>query len=209
MIVAPMLALLLLAAPALADDTAKMSAGERNEMIELLDSSSELFLGLISGLSEEQWRFKSAPDRWSVGECAEHIVRSETQLFASAKRALETPEDPEWATKTQGKADLLRQVMPNRNPGGVGGASAPQEVRPVDGLSKAQVLEAFAKIRSEVTAFSKTVEEPLKAHIEVHPFPIFGPLSSYDWLLYVPLHTIRHSKQIVEVQESPGYPSAP
>ena len=41
----------------------------------------------------------------------------------------------------------------------------------------------------------------------VHPFPVFGPLNAYDWLIYVPLHTIRHSRQIVEVQQTAGYPA--
>jgi hypothetical protein len=31
-------------------------------------------------------------------------------------------------------------------------------------------------------------------------------LNAYQWLIYLPLHTERHDKQIAEVKASPGYP---
>ena len=52
----------------------------------------------------------------------------------------------------------------------------------------------------------RDTEAPLKEHIEEHPFPFFNPLNAYDWTIYVPLHTIRHSKQMIEVMETEGYP---
>jgi len=185
-----------------------LSAEEKKEMVTLLDDSLDMFMGLITGLSDEQWNFKENEDRWSVGQCAEHIVRSERALLESAQGALENEADPEWAKKTKGKADLIRGVMPNRNPGGAGGASAPQEIRPTENWSRAKVIEEYYKVRGEVRAFAETVafEQPIKQHILTHPFPVFGDLSSYDWLIYVPLHTVRHSKQMMEVMEDPKYP---
>ena len=46
----------------------------------------------------------------------------------------------------------------------------------------------------------------LKAHTIRHPFPIFGTLNAYQWLIYGPLHTMRHVKQIAEVKATEGYP---
>ena len=62
--------------------------------------------------------------------------------------------------------------------------------------------EELEKTRTYV---AKT-QEPLKEHIEGHPFPIFDPLNAHNWILYIPLHTIRHSKQMIEVMETAGYP---
>ena len=50
-------------------------------------------------------------------------------------------------------------------------------------------------------------EKPIKSHVETHPFPVFGDLNAYDWTIYVPLHTIRHTKQMIEVMETDGYPA--
>jgi hypothetical protein len=201
--------LLLVFAPALAsatDATGKLSDAEKTDMIEMLDSSARDFLALIDGATEEQWKWKPNPERWSIGECAEHIVLSERLLYQTALDALASPADPEWATKTAGKAEFLKQVMPNRNPGGAGGAQAPQEIRPVEGLSRDEVVRRFNASRAEIRAFVEQLDAPAKQHVVVHPFPVFGPLNAYDWLLYVPLHTVRHSRQIIEVQETAGYP---
>jgi hypothetical protein len=47
----------------------------------------------------------------------------------------------------------------------------------------------------------------LKEHNSDHPFPVFKTLNAYQWLLYIPLHNLRHDQQIAEVKATPGYPS--
>jgi uncharacterized protein (DUF1778 family) len=201
------LLLLLPAGAAVAVDAdGKLTEAEKTDLLQMLDTTAKDFLALIENTTEEQWKWKSAPDRWSVGECAEHVILSERMLFQTALQALKNPADPEWATKTAGKADFIKKVMPNRNPGGAGGAKAPQEIVPEGNLTKADVIQRFNDSRSEIRAFVAALDQPAKEHIEKHPFPVFGDLNAYDWLIYVPLHTIRHSRQIVEVQGTAGYP---
>ena len=35
---------------------------------------------------------------------------------------------------------------------------------------------------------------------------VFGTLNAYQWLIYIPLHNLRHEKQIAEVKATKGYP---
>ena len=198
--------LLLPAVAAATDATGKLSDAEKTDLVEMLESSARDFLALIDKASEAQWKWKSSPDRWSIGECAEHIILSERMLYQTALDALASPADPEWATKTAGKAEFLKKVMPNRNPGGAGGAKAPQEIVPTGSLSRDEVIRRFNESRAEIKAFVEKLDVAAKQHIVTHPFPIFGDLNAYDWLIYVPLHTVRHSRQIIEVQETAGYP---
>ena len=184
----------------------KLTAEEKAELIQLLDESFAMLMGLITGLSDEQWNFKQNADRWSVAECTQHIVRSERALLDAAQAALNSEPDEQWFTRTKGKTELLRQVMPNRRPGGAGGATAPQEIRPNETWSRAKAIKEFYIIRGEVRAYVETLEKPAKEYTFEHPFPVFGWLSAHDWLIYVPLHTIRHSRQIIEVQEDKNYP---
>ncbi len=184
-----------------------LSDTERSDLLSLMHESESLYLGLLASATDEQWSWKPAPDRWSVGECAEHIMRSNQALLEAAKAALASDPNPEWAEQTKGKADLLLQVMPNRNPGGQGGATAPQEIRPTGELSRGEIVEQFRALYVELSHLIETTRDPLKEHTSEHPFPIFGTLSAYDWILYVPLHTVRHSRQMVEVMETEGYPS--
>lgn len=184
----------------------QLTEEEYTELVTKLDESMDMLMGLITGLTDEQWNFKQNPDRWSVGECTEHIVRSERALLDYAIAALSKDPDPDWEEKTKGKTDLLRRVMPNRQPMGRGGATAPMEIRPTEKWSRSQAIKEFYKMRGEVRAYVETLDKPIKAYTQDHPFPVFGTLSAHDWLIYVPLHTIRHSKQIVEVQEDANYP---
>jgi len=185
---------------------ASLSDQERRQLLDLIAESQETFLGLLAGVSDEQWDFKSDPDRWSIGECAEHIMRSNESLFASAKEALDSEPDPNWFEKTKGKTEFLVRVMPNRNAGGAGGATAPQEVRPTGDVSRAEIVQRFRALYKEIGALALKSEGPVKSHTKKHSFPAFGDLNAYDWAIYVPLHTIRHSKQMIEVMETNGYP---
>lgn len=183
-----------------------LTVGEREELLGLLEETHAQIIEIFEDTTEAQWIFKPGPDRWSVGECIEHIVRSEAALLESIETALANEPDPDWEEKTAGKAAILRTIMPNRNPGGVGGAKAPQEVHPTGEINREDLRARFDSTRSAIATILADADRLLKRHTEEHPFPIFGWLSAHDWLLYVPLHTVRHGKQIVEVQESDGYP---
>ncbi len=188
------------------DASPYLSEAEHTELITLLEESFDMLTGLISGVSDEQWNFKQNETRWSVGECAEHIIRSETLLLENALAAMSNPPSDNWQELTKGKTDLIRNVMPNRQPMGAGGATAPFEIRPTDHWSRGKTIEEYYKIRGKVRAYVEMLDRPVKNQIQKHPFPVFGDISAHDWLIYIPLHTIRHSRQIIEVKEDPNYP---
>ena len=186
----------------------RLTDDEFKDLIKMMDDSQDLLLGLITGLTDEQWNFKQNEDRWSVAECTEHIVRSQRALYESAKAAMATPENPDWAEQTKGKNEFIRRIMPNRSPGGAGGATAPQEIRPTENWDRQRAIQEFYTTQGAVRAYIETMDREIKNHTFEHPFPVFGTLNAYDWLIYVPLHTVRHSRQIMEVQEDPNYPKA-
>jgi hypothetical protein len=184
-----------------------MTEDERTELLGMLAESRAQYLTLLAGTSDAQWSWKPNEDRWSVGECAEHILRSNEALFQFAKTALATDANPEWQEKTQGKAELLKNVMPNRRPMGQGGATAPMEIRPTGEIARQDLVDRFDQLHTEIREMIKTTDAEVKAHTAEHPFPVFNTLSAYDWLLYIPLHTVRHSRQMIEVMETEGFPT--
>jgi hypothetical protein len=88
----------------------------------------------------------------------------------------------------------------------LGKAQAPEPIVPRSGLTLAQVQERFEQQRAEIVKFAAETDVSLKEHTAEHPFPIFGTLNAYQWLIYVQLHTERHDKQIAEVKATAGYP---
>lgn len=178
-----------------------MTPDERAHVIKLLEDSRAEFLSAVEKVSEVQWKWKAAPDRWSVGETAEHILLAEALLFSKVTQALAAPVNPDWEKATAGKTAFLERVMVDRR----NKASAPEAIRP-QGLSKDEVIRRYKEERGKTIQFAEGTQAALKEHTTEHPFKVFGTLNAYQWLIYIPLHNLRHDQQISEVQSTPGYP---
>ena len=181
---------------------ARITPEERTKVLGWLEESRQEFLAAIDGLSEEQWKWKPAPNRWSVAETAEHVVLAEASLFGHVQKAISSPANPAWEVKTKGKTELIEFVMAPR----LGRAQAPEYLEPKSGMTPAQVKERFEKQRTDIVRFATETQVSLKQYTDEHPFPTFGTLNAYQWLIYAPLHTMRHDKQIAEVKATAGYP---
>lgn len=183
-----------------------VSDKEFADLVKEIDDGQDMLLGLISGLTDEQWNFKQNPDRWSVGECVEHITRTEQAILGAVTQVVAGPRDPEWFTRTNGKIDAVRQIVPNRNPGGANGLKAPLEVSPSEKWDRAHGIQEFYAAHGSLRAYVETMQRDIKDRTFMNPFPALNWLNAHDWLNLVALHVVRHSKQIAEVQADPKYP---
>ena len=182
-----------------------ISPAERTQVLAWLDESHAEFVTAIDDVSDAQWTWSSAPQRWSVGEIAEHVVMAEALLFDCVRRALAGPPNAAWAEQTAGKTDLIVRVMAPR----LGRAVAPERIVPREGPTRTQIQRRFEKQRIDIVHFARETQSALHEHTLVHPLPVFSTLNAFQWLIYVPLHTIRHRRQIEEVKATPGYPPWP
>jgi len=196
------LALAFAATPLFAAD-AHMTAEERMKVLNWLDESHKEFMAAIDGVTAEQWKWKPAPDRWSVGEVAEHIVLAEKLLWGAVQNAVNSPPNPDWETKTKGKTEFIERVMAPR----LGKAQAPESIVPKGEMTPDDVRATFDKQREAIVKFARETDIELKQFTLEHPMPVFSTLNAYQWLIYIPLHTMRHDKQIAEVKATPGYPA--
>jgi hypothetical protein len=178
-----------------------MTSEERTHLVQLLKDSETEYLSSIEKVDEAQWSWKPAPDRWSVGQAAEHIMQSEVVLFRRIQHAIQSPVNPDWGTKTANKTELIKRVMPDRSQK----ATAPETTKP-QGLSKQEVVRRFKELRAQIIEFAQETQIALKEHTAEHPFPTFATLNTYQWLLLVPLHNRRHDHQIAEVTATLGIP---
>jgi hypothetical protein len=179
-----------------------MTVEERAKVVKLLLDTQKEYLDLTENLSDAQWSYHPAPFAWSAGQTAEHIMLAEGLLFKAVQGALAQKPNPDWEAKTAPKAEFIERAMPNRDRHAV----APDIIQPTGKLSKAEVLSRFKEARAVTLKFAQETQIPLKEYTLDHPFPVFGTLNAYDWLIYIPLHNIRHNKQIAAVKTSPGFP---
>src|SRR6266849_5646975 len=68
---------LVLIAGAAAASAQEVTQAEKDKALQYLETTKKNALEATKGLSEAQWNFKSAPDRWSVAQVMEHIAASE------------------------------------------------------------------------------------------------------------------------------------
>ena len=182
----------------LAGETTK---ADRDKLIEHLKTTEAAFLKSIDGVSDAQWRWKPAPDRWSVAEAAEHITKAEDLLRGVVEGMLKAPAAPEILAKTKGKDDVVLKVTPDRTQK----FKAPEPLVPQGSFaSKAALVDAFKAARAKTLALASGSTD-LRAHAAAG-LPM-GELDGVQGLLFLSAHTERHTKQIEEVKATAGYPA--
>lgn len=189
--------------PAMAADGGTLTDAERTFLIEQMEMSKKAFLTSISGISEAQWTFKPAPNVWSVQECAEHIVLSETFISGLAQQALKTPTVPRPEKSNAEFDHQLATMVQDRSHK----ATAPE---PIDPAGRASTLtpegaaKAFTAKRDQNEEYVKTTSDELRTHVVQGPA---GQMDPYQILLLMATHTARHTAQIKEVQANASYPA--
>ena len=181
---------------------ARLSLIERDHVVTLLTESRDALLAEAEPLSDAQWSFRQSADRWAIGENVEHLGLVERAIFGQVKQALAKLANPEWETMTAGKEEVLKKKLLDRS----AGRDAPAAVVPSGEVSRSEALRVFRERREEALYFAAKTGDPLKAHTEDHRRPIFGTLNTYQWLLFVAYHTMRHVDQIADVKRAPWFP---
>ena len=181
----------------------KLTPEERAKAVKALHDSQNELMSYIEKLSDQQWNFRPVPFKWTVGETAEHIALAEGLLFGAIDRALASPINPDWETKTANKEAILDNLLAGRK----GKANAPEPIQPLKKkMTRVEIMTLLKDGRAKTLIFAEQTDVALKAHTLDHPFPVFGTLNAYQWLLYIPAHNLRHNKQIAEIISNPAFP---
>ncbi|HWY06180.1 MAG TPA: DinB family protein [Candidatus Acidoferrales bacterium] len=194
-----LLAITMLLTP-MADQT--LSPAERDHAVAELESSRKAFLEATNGLSEAQWNFKPAPDRWSIAECAEHIGVTETFILnLITEQVLKGPAEPEKRAMVQGKDTAMMAMALDRS----AKFKAPAAIQPTRRWSTSgEITKNVVENRARTIEFVSTTQEDLRDHFMDHP--VFKTLDTYQWILLTSAHMRRHTAQIQEVKADPNFP---
>lgn len=195
----PLIAGILLSTVALMQAQTLTSA-DRAKALQYLESTRQGVLDATAGLSEAQWNFKPAPDRWSVAEVTEHIAAAEDLLRGMIVEKVLTAPPRAEADDVKGIDQMVLAKIPDRT----NKVQAPEPLRPTNRFgSPAGSLKHFQETRQQTIDFLNTHDD-LRAHAA--DSPLGKKLDAYEWILFIGGHSERHTKQINEVKADPNFP---
>ncbi|MBV8255453.1 MAG: DinB family protein [Chitinophaga sp.] len=173
---------------------------DKTLLLTLLTDTKANLLKEVQGLSDEQLKFKPAPDRWSVIEVVEHINRAETGMFAGEQAMMKEPADSSKRAMIKVTDQMIVSGVEDRSKK----FKAPEQFVPKDDQSPQQTIQNFITKRDEVIAYVTNTNDDMRNHV-TDKTPM-GPIDAYQLLLLDAAHTNRHTQQIVEVKNSPNFP---
>lgn len=194
------LALVVAGAAAKAQD---VSPADKEKALQYLESTKKGVLDATKGLSDAQWNFKPAPDRWSLAEVMEHLAAAEdmlrglteNQIMKSPAVALRTPEE----VRKSDEAVLM--LVPDRSHK----VQTSEPLKPTNRFgSPAAAQKHFLESRMATEEYLKNTPG-LREHLGDSPL---GKLDGYDFLLFTAAHSERHTKQMLEVRADPNFPKS-
>lgn len=177
-----------------------ISNSEREMALRYLAETRAGVIESVKGLSDAQFSFKPAPERWSVAETLEHLTIVEEFVATGVRPRLEKAPAPAPERDVKHVDATIIATVPDRSTK----FQAPPQIQPNGRWTPAVSLEHFLVSRDQTVEWLKT-DTDLRGHSVNHP--ALGPLDGYQWILAAAGHSKRHTEQIIEVKTDPNFPA--
>jgi DinB superfamily len=177
----------------------EVTQADKERALQYLETTKKNVLEATKGLSEAQWNFKPAPDRWSVAQVVEHIATAEDFLLTLDKEKVMISPAGDEGRDVKKTDDAVLAMVPDRSHK----AQAPEPLVPTNRFGSPEAsLKHFVESRATTQDFLKTTAG-LRDHVMDSPL---GKLDGYEFVLFIAAHSERHTKQINEVKADPNFP---
>ncbi len=170
--------------------------------------------GSLEPLSEAQFQWRPGPNRWSVGECLDHLAITGDLVLRNMRPTLDRARVEGITGAGPFKYGLLggwfaRQMEPL--PPGKRGMKSPVNFVPPSGLAKSAVLGKFYAMLEDLRHALESAEGLALDRLK-SPSTAKGAgwlrLNLAAWFAATLAHNRRHVVQARRVTETPGFPAA-
>lgn len=164
-------------------------------------------LEATAGLTDAQFRFKPAADRWSIAEILEHMVIVHGRILTHYLEQLQQAPAPAADRDAAVVDTLVQQKIPDRSIK----AKAPSFIEPTGTVQPADALVEIFSSHERLEAFLEATPY-LREHIlDAPPLRIvtrgaYDKMDGFQWAMAAVAHDERHVRQILEVKADPGFP---
>jgi hypothetical protein len=193
-------------APATVDAAGqKLTSSELEQARLYLEQTRCYVVGATRGLSDAQWRFKPASDRWSILEIVEHMVFVQELVLGPIREQLVSAPVASVNRDYKQVDRIVIYQFPNRL------NKFPSPEQPSGRWEPTVATERLLENYGRLGEYLESTPD-LRQHLRESP-PLkavtngaFDSMDGYQWLLAVAAHTQRHTCQILEVKADPSFP---
>lgn len=177
----------------------ELTQSDKDRGVEYLEKTKKGVVESVNGLSEAQWNFKPAPERWSVAQVMEHIAATEDYLRGFVQEKVMTSPAGDPARDVKKTDDNVLAMVPDRT----NKLQAPEPLVPTNRFGTPESsVKHFIESRATTEGYLRTTTG-LRDHVSDSPM---GKLDGYEFILLIAAHSERHTKQINEVKADPNFP---
>ena len=179
----------------------ELTQAEKDKALQYLESTKQDVLDATKGLSDAQWNFKPAPDRWSIAECMEHIAAAEDFIRGNIENGVMKAPAVPGRDVVAIDAAIIENVPARKNK-----VQAPEAIKPTNRFGSPEgSIKHFVESRAVTEEFLKTTPG-LRDHAA--DSPAGTKWVAYEFILLIAAHSERHTNQIKEVKADPNYPKS-
>src|SRR5438067_1098609 len=153
---------------------------------EYFDYTRSRVADVTTSLSDAQWRFKPAPDRWSIAEILEHMVIVHERFLGPIREQLaQAPAPPPERDHEQVDA-----LVPEKIPYRTIRVKAPDYIQPTGLWTLPAALDRLFRNYERLTAFIESTPDLRQHLLDAPPLRIvtngaFDKMDGYQWALTV------------------------
>ena len=190
-----------------ADSWGKLGATELSEEMRALAGDARATFG---GLTPRQLNWKPSAERWSVGQCFEHLLKTNEPYVPVAERVARGERRPTaWERLSPLSGFFGRFVLRAVVPESARKIKARPNFRPSSSSVEAGVIGRFAELQERLADLMGRTRDagPEKVFI-TSPVAGFVTYSLLDGYRIIAAHGRRHFAQARRVTEAEGFPGA-
>ncbi|MET0646327.1 MAG: DinB family protein [Pyrinomonadaceae bacterium] len=189
---------------------ASQTGGEMDGLVAELRAVGEDASKVFGGLSAAQLNWKPSAEQWSVGQCFDHLIVTNSTFFPGMRKiAAGTYKSSLWGRVSPLSGFFGRFILKALDPERGRRTKAPRVFEPSKSDVAADVIERFAAHQSEVSELMRaTAGADLRGLKVTSPVSAVATYSLLDAYRIVVAHERKHFEQARRVTQAAGFPAA-
>jgi uncharacterized damage-inducible protein DinB len=161
-------------------------------------------------LSQEQLNWKPAPEEWSVAQCFDHLIVTNSGYFPLVKKIADGQYEPSFRERLPLLPRAFGSIVLNAvQPEAQRKFKAVPKFQPSSSAIQGDILARFTTHQEDLVKHMRMTEElDLRKIIITSPVMSLMTYSLWDAYKIMVAHERRHMAQAKRVMDTPGFPKA-